>query len=44
MSLFVYVVDPVLRKMMSEHLAKRRVTDYGFDLLSPEFQAEQSAK
>lgn len=38
MSLFVYVVDPVLRKMMSEHLAKRRVTDSGVDLLSPEFE------
>lgn len=34
MSLFVYVVDPVLRQMMVEHLAKRRVTDSGCDLMS----------
>jgi len=37
MSLFIYVVDPVLRQMMSNHLAKRRVTDSGCDLMSPDW-------
>lgn len=35
MSLFIYVVDPVLRQIMAEHLSKRRVTDSGCDLMSP---------
>jgi dUTPase len=35
MSLYVYVIDPVLREKFREHLGKRRSTDSGFDLLSP---------
>lgn len=35
MSLFVYVIDPVLREKFREHLKNRRWTDSGFDLLSP---------
>jgi len=37
MSLYIYVVDPVLRQMLSEHLAKRRVTDSGCDLMCPDW-------
>ena len=37
MSLYIYVTDPVLRQMMRDHVAKRRVTDSGCDLLSPEW-------
>ena len=36
MSLYVYVPDHTLRSDMQEHLKKRRWTDSGFDLLSPE--------
>lgn len=36
MSLFVFVKDLNLREDMKSHLEKRRWTDSGFDLLSPE--------
>jgi dUTP pyrophosphatase len=36
MSLFVFVKDANLREDMKSHLEKRRWTDSGFDLLSPE--------
>ena len=36
MSLYVYVPNENLRSDMEEHLTKRRWTDSGFDLLSPE--------
>lgn len=36
MSLYVYVIDPVLREKFREHLSKRRWTDSGFDLLCPQ--------
>jgi dUTPase len=35
MSLYIYVIDPVLREKFRDHLSKRRWTDSGFDLLSP---------
>lgn len=35
MSLYIYVIDRVLREKFREHLSKRRWTDSGFDLLSP---------
>lgn len=35
MSLYIYVIDPVLREKFSEHLRNRRYTDSGFDLLCP---------
>jgi dUTPase len=35
MSLYIYVIDPVLREKFREHLTKRRWTDSGFDLLCP---------
>jgi dUTPase len=35
MSLYVYVIDPVLRQKFRDHLEKRRSTDSGFDLLCP---------
>lgn len=35
MSLYVYVMDPELRQKFRSHLAGRRWTDSGFDLLSP---------
>lgn len=35
MSLYVYVIDPVLRQKFREHVSKRRATDSGVDLLSP---------
>jgi len=35
MSLYVYVIDPALRQKFREHLATRRWTDSGFDLLCP---------
>jgi len=38
MSLYVYVIDPTLRKKFRDHLMNRRSTDSGFDLLSPEFK------
>ena len=41
MSLYIYVVDPVLRGMLAEHLAKRRVTDSGFDLMSPNWVSDK---
>jgi dUTPase len=37
MSLYVYVIDPTLRQKYREHLATRRATDSGFDILSPYF-------
>ena len=36
MSLYVFFQDPNLREDMHDHLAKRRWTDSGFDLMSPE--------
>jgi len=35
MSLYIYVKDEVLREKMAEHLAKRRPTDSGCDILGP---------
>jgi dUTPase len=35
MSLYVYVIDPALRQKFRDHLANRRWTDSGFDLLCP---------
>jgi len=35
MSLYVYVLDPVLREKFREHLKNRRWTDSGFDILCP---------
>jgi dUTPase len=35
MSLYVYVIDPTLRQKFRDHLAGRRWTDSGFDLLCP---------
>lgn len=40
MSLFVYVIDPVLREKFREHLEKRRWTDSGFDLLNPQMSLD----
>jgi dUTPase len=36
MSLYIYVIDPELREMYRQHLSKRRETDSGVDLLSPQ--------
>lgn len=36
MSLYVYVINPDLREKFKQHLANRRWTDSGFDLLCPE--------
>ena len=38
MSLYVYVIDDELRQKFRDHLSKRRFTDSGFVLLSPEFK------
>jgi dUTPase len=38
MSLYIYVIDPEVRSMYREHLKKRRVTDSGVDILTPEDQ------
>lgn len=35
MSLYIHVIDPVLREKFREHVAKRRSTDSGVDLLCP---------
>lgn len=40
MSLYVYVIDPVLREKFKQHLENRRWTDSGFDLLSPTSQLD----
>ena len=40
MSLYIYVPNENLRSDMEEHLNKRRWTDSGFDLISPEFNLE----
>jgi dUTPase len=40
MSLYVYVIDPVLREKFREHSLKRRETDSGFDLLCPEMKLD----
>ncbi len=40
MSLYVYVIDPVLREKFREHLSNRRWTDSGFDLLCPNLSLE----
>lgn len=39
MSLYIYVIDENIRQMMRDHLAKRRVTDSGFDLMTPTWTA-----
>jgi dUTPase len=44
MSLYVYVIDPVLRQKFREHLVNRRSTDSGFDLLSPEMYLDFSGR
>ena len=36
MSLYIYVMNNELRERFREHLTKRRWTDSGFDLLSPD--------
>jgi dUTPase len=38
MSLYVYVIDENLRQKFRDHVSKRRWTDSGVDLLSPEFK------
>lgn len=35
MSLYIYIPDQTLRRDMEQHVAKRRWTDSGLDLLSP---------
>lgn len=40
MSLYVYAPDLVLRDAMRAHASKRRRTDSGFDLMSPEFNLD----
>jgi dUTPase len=40
MSLYVYVIDPTLRKKFRDHLMNRRSTDSGFDLLCPSLSVE----
>lgn len=35
MSLYVYVIDPILREKFKQHIETRRWTDSGFDLLNP---------
>lgn len=42
MSLYVYVIDETLRQKFRDHLAKRRWTDSGFDLLCPEMSLDFS--
>lgn len=42
MSLYVYVIDPSLRQKFRDHLANRRWTDSGFDLLCPEMDLDFS--
>jgi dUTPase len=38
MSLYIYVIDPEVRKMYREHLNNRRPTDSGVDVLTPDHQ------
>lgn len=38
MSLHIYVINECLRELMRQHIAKRRSTDSGCDLMCPEFQ------
>ena len=40
MSLYIYVPNENLRYEMEQHLNKRRWTDSGFDLISPEFNLD----
>jgi dUTPase len=40
MSLYIFVPCDNLRSDMQEHLTKRRWTDSGFDLISPEFNLD----
>jgi len=40
MSLYIYVPNENLRSDMREHVTKRRWTDSGFDLISPEFNLD----
>ncbi len=42
MSLYVYVIDSELRQMYRDHLAKRRWTDSGVDILVPEMSLDFS--
>lgn len=42
MSLYVYVIDPVLRQKFRDHLRMRRWTDSGFDLLCPSMSLDFS--
>jgi dUTPase len=44
MSLYIYVRDSKLRSDMQEHTSKRRSTDSGVDLLSPQLTLDFSAK
>jgi dUTP pyrophosphatase len=44
MSLYIYVPDKDLRESMQAHVAKRRWTDSGIDLLSPEMVLDFSQK
>lgn len=40
MSLYIYVINPVLRQKFREHLNNRRWTDSGFDLLCPRLSVD----
>jgi dUTPase len=42
MSLYIYVIDPALRRKFRDHLEKRRATDSGVDLLCPEMTLDFS--
>jgi len=42
MSLYIYVIDSELRQMYRDHLAKRRWTDSGVDVLVPEMSLDFS--
>ena len=44
MSLYIYIPDKALRISMEAHVAKRRWTDSGLDLLSPEMVLDFSQK
>lgn len=44
MSLYIYVMNSKLRQLFRDHLASRRWTDSGFDLLSPEISLDFSEK
>lgn len=44
MSLYIYVINRNLRQMFRDHLASRRWTDSGFDLLNPTMPLDFSDK